>query len=371
MPSVPMASATTAVDVPAPVDQWPFHRKHEFQHNLLAVFRINKETNTPEKALKCLICMEVFGMHIEQESKWIKHTQTHRGPKRARTSSQLARENERAMNEPAMNESADSESSRVRAPNEPPPSERAKPRATVNRQDAMTIADLRQQVEDQKKAVEDQKKTINNLKAQIEQLRHSAAYGLAVSYYFNFLLPVCTQMRLQSDNGGVSQFEVNSEGTMKGQQVWVKSNLFVLIPSDLKRYSNIKVVLTHCVESNIAVTGRVQQREGAERLHRVMTQFLYLSNEQLVAIDMPTVLSSIRELADATADKLLTTEDDEERNNIVRVNIASEIQQFIDHLQFLIKTDPRCAQLVKLLITPPLPWESPEAVLSSLFYTEH
>lgn len=212
--------------------------------------------------------------------------------------------------------------------------------------------------------VEDDGKKIARLEAQLEQLRHSAAIGLAQSYFYNFVKPTCSHLRLPSENGGATPLDVEVGRNQFESATLTDSTLFVLIPRDLKRGADIKATLKSATDAKVLKSGKAVPRDGAPASHRPMFIFLLPRNDTLHAIDIPTVVSSIRDRADTAAELKLSAKNDAERRTIVSVDIEHELTAFTNCLLSLIERDERCKQLVRLVLMPALPF--PATALSSL-----
>jgi hypothetical protein len=206
--------------------------------------------------------------------------------------------------------------------------------------------------------VEDDAKKIARLEQQLSQLRKSASYGLATSYFYNFIKPVCSHMRLPSENGGTTPIDIEVGRNQFESASLSDSTLYVLVPRDLKAGSDVKGTLKKAQDEKVLLTGKPVPRDGAPATHRPMFLFFVKPRaaQTMHAVDIPTVVSAIRDRADTASEQMLSAKTDAERKLIVQVDIEQELQLFNNTLRELVLNDSRCSQLVKIVVVPALPF---------------
>jgi hypothetical protein len=207
---------------------------------------------------------------------------------------------------------------------------------------------------------EDDAKKIQRLEDTIEQLRHSASYGLALSYYYNFIIPICSHLRLPSENGGVTPIDLEIGKNQFSQGELTDSSLYILIPRCLNAGADIKATLRSGTDDKVLQSGKPQPLPGAPASHRPMFIFFVkltsTPQSTMHAVDIPTVLSSIRDRADAAAKQAEANRQNGVKQTVVQIDIEREIHTFTNSLLELIRSDERTRQLVQVLMVPAMPF---------------
>jgi len=194
---------------------------------------------------------------------------------------------------------------------------------------------------------EDAELQVERLEAELEAAKRSPGMGLAMSYFYNFLLPtaanwagVGTKLELSKDT-----FVTVAEGP------W----LLVFVPRDLNEI-DFKAQLRQMQTDKHVFLAKPVEAPGAS--HRPM--FLYvLSKDDATktagfCFDVPTVISSCYDRAKKEAADAET----EEGKREAFANVIREIVDFQNCLQELVKDNPITKERVQLVSIPPAPFEA-------------
>jgi hypothetical protein len=205
---------------------------------------------------------------------------------------------------------------------------------------------------------EDDAKTIQRLEETVEQLRTSASYGLALSYFYNFVLPICSHLRVPTENGGVTPIDIEIGKNQFSQGELTDSSLYILVPRNLEPGADIKATLRAGTDEKVLLSGKPQPLAGAPPSHRPMfIFFVKLSAAATMhAVDIPTVLSSIRDRADAAQRLADANRQNGIKQRVVQIDIEREIHTFTNALLELVQADERARQLVHVLMVPSMPF---------------
>jgi hypothetical protein len=205
---------------------------------------------------------------------------------------------------------------------------------------------------------EDDAKVIQRLEETVEQLRTSASYGLALSYFYNFVLPICSHLRVPAENNGVTPIDIEIGKNQFSQGELTDSSLYILVPRNLEAGADIKATLRAGTDDKVLQSGKPQPLAGAPPSHRPMfIFFVKLSAASTMhAVDIPTVLSSIRDRADAAKKQAEANRQNGVKQTVVQVDIEREIHTFTNALLELVQGDERARQLVHVLMVPSMPF---------------
>eukprot|EP01102_Stenamoeba_stenopodia_P002361 TRINITY_DN1217_c0_g1_i1.p2 TRINITY_DN1217_c0_g1~~TRINITY_DN1217_c0_g1_i1.p2 ORF type:complete len:430 (-),score=127.21 TRINITY_DN1217_c0_g1_i1:1660-2949(-) len=185
---------------------------------------------------------------------------------------------------------------------------------------------------------EDDEKRIERLERELEEARRSPGMGMALSYFYNFVLPTAANIRSEDEKTPVD-LEISRGNNVVST---LKTNkLFIFVPRDLTG-ADMKVTLRNLLNDKTIIQGRPQELpEGAT--HRPMfVYFLSWNVEEKTCdglFDLPTIISSIYE----------RSKDQQE----LQVNIKQEILDFQNCLFSLIAGNPVTADKVKIISIPP------------------
>ena len=195
---------------------------------------------------------------------------------------------------------------------------------------------------------EDDEEKMKRLEDTVELLTNSMATGLANSYFFNFVLPVCDHLLLASESKDGTPIDLEIARGQFESTTLHDRHLYVLLPRDLHAGADIKGVLREGSSSKLLGQGRPKARPEADAHHRPMFLYIIGSEEDHSRhlIDIPTIVSSIRDRFELN--ERLKQEDP--KRFVPTINIAHELITFANVLLTLIATHQRTRELVRVLM---------------------
>ena len=180
---------------------------------------------------------------------------------------------------------------------------------------------------------EDLELQVERLESELEKAKKSPGVGLALSYYFNFVLPTA-----QACGSGLAELSVSDPAGEEELRVAANHRFFILLPRDLGSID---------VKQQLRALDCWQGRPVAKgQEHRPMfLSFLEHSiaeESASIPFDVPTVLHSCwsRALIEGRAGD----------------GVASEVLDFQNELQRLCMENPVTAQFVSIVSIPPAPF---------------
>ncbi|CAF2232019.1 unnamed protein product [Rotaria magnacalcarata] len=195
--------------------------------------------------------------------------------------------------------------------------------------------------------IEDEQIRIERLERELKKAKQSAGMGMALSYFYNFIVPTAANIRSMAEGHTPIDMEV-SRGKFEEYQL-TTDQLFVIVPRDLDG-SDMKVFLKNVSSSPnpSVIQGKPKERPGNDT-HRPM--FVYFlewdpaKKECDGLFDIPTIIS-------ACWDRRKHGKNDQHDT----VNITDEIMIFQNQLLSLINEHPITYGKVRILSFPSLPF---------------
>ncbi|CAF1596328.1 unnamed protein product [Rotaria sp. Silwood1] len=203
--------------------------------------------------------------------------------------------------------------------------------------------------------VEDEQIRIQRLERELQRAKQSAGMGMALAYFYNFVVPTAANIRSIDEGHTPIDMEV-TRGIF--EQYHLKNDkLFIIVPRDLDG-SDMKVFLKNLSSfPNPSVTqGKPKERPGNDTHRPMFVYFLEWDPEKKECnglFDIPTIISSCWD-----------RHKNEKKNSKHSMNIADEIIIFQNQLFSLINEHPITYGKVRILSFPPLPFD-----FSSIKYT--
>ena len=177
---------------------------------------------------------------------------------------------------------------------------------------------------------EDAELMVERLQTELDEAKRSPGVGMAMSYFYNFLLPTASSM---SHRVLMSNEEYKLEGPVQ---------LHVFIPRDLNE-NDIKKALRDMQNEGSCFQGKPLEKENAS--HRPMFVFCLEKDDEKRScfglFDVPTIISSCWDRSG---------HDEEKRGKIKR-----EIIDFQNALKDLVQSNESTKNVVHLVSVPPLP----------------
>ncbi len=182
---------------------------------------------------------------------------------------------------------------------------------------------------------EDAELQVERLEEELVAVRRSPGVGLAMSYYYNFLLPTCANL-VAAVTG--STIVVNN-----AQLILTEGRrFFVFIPRTLDENTDIRAQLRDMQASGAVAQGKPTEHS---KTHRPMFIFLLQSDVATktcgFGFDIPTVVSSCWDRAR------------QEGSEEARQRVPDEIVDFQNELQRLVSSSEATRDKVALVSTPP------------------
>lgn len=194
---------------------------------------------------------------------------------------------------------------------------------------------------------EDAELQVERLEAELAEAKKSPGMGLALSYFYNFLLPTASNWK-----------GIGTEISIQNEVYKVSSGpfIYVFIPRTLTGV-DMKAQLREMQDAGVTFQGKPLELKEAS--HRPMFLFLLQrdSNAKTAGycFDVPTVISSCYDRANSVQG------DTEEREKAM-ANVMREIVDFENNLQLLVNNHEKTRDSVVLVSIPPPPFDSRELI---------
>jgi len=192
---------------------------------------------------------------------------------------------------------------------------------------------------------EDEELQIERLESQLEEALRSPGTGMALSYFYNFILPTCANLSSKEENHGVTMIDMEIARGQFDTFSLTNSSLLVFIPRDLEG-SDMKAFLRNITMDKKVIQGKPKEKPG-KGTHRPMFVYFLEWNEKEKTcnglFDIPTIISSCY-------DRKL-----EEKE--LESSIPQEILDFQNRLIELISKNPLTKNKVKLISVPSTPFK--------------
>lgn len=202
---------------------------------------------------------------------------------------------------------------------------------------------------------EDSEEMLKRLEDEVEILRSSASRGLAYSYFFNFVQPLTSHMRVDALDGTPIDVEIDRGKFEDGHLD--DSTLYILVPRNLFTGSDIKGALRDACKDGVFKQGKPKPREGAPPNHRPMFAYLVTTEVgETHMVDIPTVISSIKDRHDLNERLRAEAVANGEKRHVPHVDVGHEIVVFVNTLFDLIETDERAKKCVRIVMIPAQPF---------------
>lgn len=190
--------------------------------------------------------------------------------------------------------------------------------------------------------VEDSELWIERLERQLEEAKRSPGVGMAMSYFYNFIVPTAANLRTKEEGDTPIDMEV---GKGQFQEYMLKHNeLFVFVPRDLDG-SDMKLFLRNISTDKSVIQGKPKERPGKGTHRPMFVYFLHWDPEQKICdglFDIPTIISSCWDRAQDRIE--------------LREEIDREIIDFQNQLITLVNVHPLTRGKVRIVSLPPLPF---------------
>ncbi|CAF2388666.1 unnamed protein product [Rotaria sp. Silwood2] len=195
--------------------------------------------------------------------------------------------------------------------------------------------------------VEDEQIRIQRLERELRKAKQSAGMGMALSYFYNFIVPTAANIRSLDEGHTPIDMEI-TRGQFEEYQL-KNDQLFIIVPRDLDG-SDIKVFLKNLSSppNPSIIQGKPKERPGNDT-HRPM--FVYFlewnptTKECDGLFDIPTIISSCWDRYR-----------NEKKNQDYTVDVTDEIVIFQNQLLALVNEHPITNGKVRILSFPSLPF---------------
>jgi len=179
-------------------------------------------------------------------------------------------------------------------------------------------------------------KRIERLESELEEAKRSPGMGMALSYYYNFIIPTAANIR--KDEPTPVDIEISRGNNVNSM---MKSNhILVYLPRDLDG-ADLKALIRNMLNDKKIIQGRPVEKAGGATHRPMFVYFLDWNTESKTCdgmFDIPTIISSCWDRA----------KDQKE----LEVNIRQELIDFQNNLYSLIKKNPVTADCVKIVSVP-------------------
>ncbi|CAF1517839.1 unnamed protein product [Rotaria sp. Silwood1] len=194
--------------------------------------------------------------------------------------------------------------------------------------------------------VEDEQIRIQRLERELQKAKQSAGMGMALSYFYNFVVPTAANIRSMDEGHTPIDMEV-ARGKFEEYQLQ-NDQLFIIVPRDLDG-SDMKVFLKNLSSSSNAsvIQGKPKERPGNDTHRPMFVYFIEWDPEKKECnglFDIPTIISSCWD----------RHKNDKNDQHYI-VNVADEIMIFQNQLLSLINEHPITSGKVRILSFPSLP----------------
>ncbi|CAF1186524.1 unnamed protein product [Didymodactylos carnosus] len=195
--------------------------------------------------------------------------------------------------------------------------------------------------------VEDEQIRIQRLERELRKAKQSAGMGMALSYFYKFIVPTAANIRSLDDGSTPIDMEI-ARGKFEEYQL-NNGKLFVIVPRDLDG-SDMKIFLKRIssLPNPAVMQGKPKERPGNDTHRPMFVYFLECNTEKKECnglFDIPTIISSCWD-----------RHKNEQHHRRYTVNVADEIIIFQNQLISLINEHPITRGKVRILSFPSLPF---------------
>eukprot|EP01114_Cavostelium_apophysatum_P019189 TRINITY_DN6114_c0_g1_i1.p1 TRINITY_DN6114_c0_g1~~TRINITY_DN6114_c0_g1_i1.p1 ORF type:complete len:288 (-),score=66.93 TRINITY_DN6114_c0_g1_i1:167-1030(-) len=191
---------------------------------------------------------------------------------------------------------------------------------------------------------EDSELMVERLEKELKEARASPGMGMAMSYFYNFVVPTAANLNSDDENGGVTDIDAEiKRGEFQKYQL-SPSKLLLFIPRNLEG-SDMKAFLREIATKNQVLQGKPKEKPGKATHRPMFVYFLKWNTEAKTCsglFDIPTIISSCW---DRNQDESIEHKTD----------ILKEIIDFQNQLVELVKSNPLTRGKVKLISVPSTP----------------
>jgi len=192
---------------------------------------------------------------------------------------------------------------------------------------------------------EDTEWQIERLEKELDEARKSPGMGLALSYYYNFIVPTAANLSGPEEDGGQTAIDMEVKRGEFQPFTLTRSQLLVFIPRDLDG-SDMKAFLRTITNDKKVIQGKPKEKAGKQTHRPLFVYFLEWDEAAKTCnalFDLPTVISSCY---DRARDQLE-----------FEVDIGQEILDFQNRLIDLVKSNPLTNGKVCLVSLPKTPFQ--------------
>jgi len=192
---------------------------------------------------------------------------------------------------------------------------------------------------------EDDESRIERLEKQLAEAMVSAGAGMALSYYYNFVLPTAANLNGKEEQNGKTPISMEVKRGVFEDYELQHSNLLIYVPRDLDG-SDMKLFLRKITDTTQVIQGKPKDKPNAGSHRPMFVYFLEWNATDHTCdglFDIPTIISSIWN----------RKQDQKE----LQVEPREELIIFQNYLWNLIQSNPITAARVKLVSVPPMPLE--------------
>jgi len=176
---------------------------------------------------------------------------------------------------------------------------------------------------------------------------------MALSYYYNFILPTAANLRDKEEEEPLTPIDMEVERGKFQDFTLTKGQLLVFVPRSLDG-SDMKVFLRNISQEKKVLQGKPKERPGKGTHRPMFVYFLDWNEEKKTCnglFDLPTIISSIW---DRAQDEIKNHHAKEKE---VRENIEKEILDFQNKLHELVSNSVFTKKCVRIISMPSLPFE--------------
>ncbi len=166
------------------------------------------------------------------------------------------------------------------------------------------------------------------MQTELEEARRSPGTGLALAYFYNFVVPTAAHMQ----SGATTLLDVELEPRGKLERGALRRNeLVVLVPRDLHPAADLKQLLRQSLDERVLIQAKPQFRADVPAMHRPIFAYAVgwdaASRTCATLCDLPTIVSAVVDRARDEYQQL-------------RPDVRADLRDFQNRLHQLVRAHP-------------------------------
>jgi len=136
---------------------------------------------------------------------------------------------------------------------------------------------------------------IDRLEKELEEAKRSPGMGMALSYFYNFIIPTASNLRNEGDDVEHTPIDMEIKRGEMAEYSLDRSHLLVFVPRNLDG-SDMKVFLRNISQDRKVLQGKPKERPGNATHRPMFVYFLDWNEEKKTCnglFDIPTIISSV------------------------------------------------------------------------------